>query len=82
MVYMYGGLVGNNITDELWQYDITENNWAMVKTASGVGSSTMVPPLAVVGHTSHVIGEVMYVIFGHSPIYGYMNTVQEFNMCK
>ena len=42
--------------------------------------------IKVVGHTSHVVhttdGDIMFVIFGHSPIYGYMNTVQKYNISE
>lgn len=31
------------------------------------------------GHTATVVNDKMIVIFGHSPIYGYLNTVQEYD---
>ena len=72
-IYMYGGMVSNSVTSELWAYSIKKNEWSHSKNDRAV---------AVVGHTAHLIDGIMYVIFGHSPIYGYMNTVQECNMCK
>ncbi|XP_044007084.1 attractin-like protein 1 isoform X2 [Aphidius gifuensis] len=56
------------------------NNIAANKTMS----MTMCGPLNVAGHTatlihdSHDKNEKMVVIFGHSPQYGYLNTVQEY----
>ena len=31
------------------------------------------------GHTAHVVANRMIVIFGHSPKYGYLDTVQEYH---
>ena len=36
-------------------------------------------PLAAVGHSAHCIDNSMFVIFGHNPVYGYLNTVQRFD---
>lgn len=75
-LYMYGGLQGKTITNELWRFDINSHEWTL---NAGKPNNT---GKAVVGHTAHVIDGIMYVIFGHSPVYGYMNTVQEYNICK
>ena len=72
---MFGGMVNNLVTDELWSYDITDSVWETHVPTSGVA-------LSAVGHTAHIIDGIMYVIFGHSPVFGYLNTVQECNMCK
>lgn len=44
--------------------------------------SRRIEVISVVGHTAHIYNNTMFVIFGHSPDYGYMNTVQECNLCK
>ena len=38
--------------------------------------------VAVEGHTAHVIGDIMIVLFGYSPEFGYVDFVQEYNFCK
>ena len=37
---------------------------------------------AIAGHTAEVVDNVMYIIFGHSPVYGYMSDVQEIDLGK
>ncbi|CAH1784738.1 unnamed protein product, partial [Owenia fusiformis] len=75
-IYLYGGLIYNTISNELWKYTINENTWELLNPKM----NSSIPLYAVVGHTAHIIGDVMYVIFGHSPTYGYLNTVLEFNL--
>ena len=74
---MYGGL-RRVILDELWKFEIMTNSWSRVE----VNAADQDNMIAVVGHTAHIIGGIMYVIFGHSPDYGYMNTVQEYNLSE
>ncbi|XP_074640642.1 attractin-like protein 1 [Tubulanus polymorphus] len=75
MVYMYGGNINGDITNELWRFDLVSNTWMKLNSSSGNDL-----PIAVAGHTAHLIGNAMIVIFGHSHIYGYTNLVQEFNI--
>ncbi|XP_015239606.1 PREDICTED: attractin-like protein 1 isoform X2 [Cyprinodon variegatus] len=78
-IYMFGGkLEGGaaNITDELWLFNIPTRTWSPRKPA---------PLYAVEGHTAHVVelsngDPVMLVFFGYSPIYSYINKVQEYNI--
>ncbi|GAB1604315.1 attractin-like protein 1 isoform X2 [Argonauta hians] len=72
-LYMYGGVVGNNISNEFWMYDLTLRVWTLLQNSSWEKSQ-----LAVSGHTAHVVDGVMHVFFGHSPIYGYLHCIQEF----
>ena len=65
----------NLVREDLWSFDIGTLLWHKHLPTFGEAR-------AVVGHTAHMIDGIMYVIFGHSPIYGYMNTVQECNMSK
>ncbi|XP_065556623.1 attractin-like isoform X2 [Artemia franciscana] len=37
-------------------------------------------PLASVGHTMTLVNDKAYIIFGYSPVYGYLNTVQEYSI--
>ena len=81
-LYMYGGLLDNEITDELWLYNISASEWIPINLAMIKSVHAASQYLKVVGHTAHVIGDIMYVIFGHSPVYGYLNTVQECNLSE
>ena len=81
-MYMYGGLVDNEITDELWLFNISAREWIPIGLELVKHSHPLSTYLRVVGHTAHIIGDIMYVIFGHSPVYGYLNTVQECDLSK
>uniref|UniRef100_A0A8C7Z303 Attractin-like 1a n=1 Tax=Oryzias sinensis TaxID=183150 RepID=A0A8C7Z303_9TELE len=80
-IYMFGGKLEAgtyNITDEMWVFNIPGRTWSPRKPAPP-------PPYAVEGHTAHVVeladGEpMMLVFFGYSPIYSYINKVQEYNI--
>ena len=65
---MHGGVSGQHIEARLWTYNITANSWSSVEFNDTD---------AVAGHTAVVVNNVMYIIFGHSPLYGYMNKVRE-----
>ncbi|KAH8291888.1 hypothetical protein KR054_001951 [Drosophila jambulina] len=93
-IFMYGGVVkGQGITNELWAFDVSARTWANISVRSDSscnatgGTTAMCGPLHVAGHTATLVPgfgdknnyQYMVVIFGHSPNYGYLNTVQEFN---
>ena len=71
---MYGGIHGQYVLSELWQYNISMNRWTQMVIQPGDVAR------AVVGHTAHVVDNIMYIFFGHSSIYGYVNSVQECNL--
>ena len=83
-LYMFGGLKHNVITNELWEFDTRQHMWQLRHPVVAPRSSEeqQNEVIGVVGHTAHVIDDTMYAIFGHSPIYGYMNTVQECLLSK
>lgn len=80
---MFGGKLeagSANVTDEMWVFNIPRRTWSPRKPAPP-------PPYALEGHTAHVVeladGEsVMLIFFGYSPIYSYVNKVQEYNMSE
>ena len=82
-LYMFGGKLeskSSNVTDELWVFNIPRRTWSPRKPAPP-------PPYALEGHSAHVVeladGEpVMLVFFGYSPIFSYVNKVQEYNISK
>lgn len=92
-IFMYGGVVaGSGITNELWAYDISARTWENITVKAepcftGDNQYAMCSPLHVTGHTATLVPSsgdkhsyhYMVVIFGRSPQYGYLNTVQEFN---
>uniref|UniRef100_A0A3P9NJK9 Attractin-like 1a n=1 Tax=Poecilia reticulata TaxID=8081 RepID=A0A3P9NJK9_POERE len=82
-IYMFDGKLETgpaNITDELWLFNIPTRSWLPQKPASA-------PLYALEGHTAHVVilpngNPVMLVFFSYSPIYSYINKVQEYNINK
>ncbi|XP_017164380.1 attractin-like protein 1 [Poecilia reticulata] len=80
-IYMFDGKLETgpaNITDELWLFNIPTRSWLPQKPASA-------PLYALEGHTAHVVilpngNPVMLVFFSYSPIYSYINKVQEYNI--
>ncbi|KAJ9584644.1 hypothetical protein L9F63_021006, partial [Diploptera punctata] len=92
-IYMYGGVEENGVvSNELWAFDVSAKTWENITVHSeqcnntGTNMSTLCGPLRSAGHTATVVtstspkkSEQMIVIFGHSPVYGYLNTVQEYH---
>lgn len=94
-IFMYGGVVKGNqgISNELWAFDVSAKTWENITVKTEPCNLTATPyamcgPLRVTGHTATLVPgygdknknyKYMVVIFGHSPQYGYLNTVQEFN---
>ncbi|XP_039224309.1 attractin isoform X2 [Crotalus tigris] len=79
-IYMYGGKVDEtgNVTNQLWLFHISNHSWVpLVPKAK--------EQYAVVGHSAHIVTledgtVVMLVLFGHCPLYGYISSVQEYNL--
>ncbi|XP_054290142.1 attractin-like protein 1 [Macrosteles quadrilineatus] len=88
-IYMYGGVkFGGEVCRELWAFDVSAKSWEniTVKAEPCLPNSTnLCGPMHSAGHTATLVtnkqkkSERMVVIFGHSPIYGYLNTVQEYH---
>ena len=82
---MYGGTMRSGHTSkELWALDMNTKLWERVETVKGrcMWSSfgpSLCGPIHSMGHTATVQSNRMIVIFGHSPKYGYLNTVQEYH---
>ena len=72
----------NIISDELWLFNISAREWIQIGLSIVQKKYPVSTYLRVVGHTAHIIGDTLYIIFGHSPVYGYLNTVQECNLSK
>uniref|UniRef100_A0A670Z9I7 Attractin n=1 Tax=Pseudonaja textilis TaxID=8673 RepID=A0A670Z9I7_PSETE len=79
-IYMYGGKIDEtgNVTTELWVFHISNHSWVPL-------SPKAKEQYAVVGHSAHMVtlqdgAAVMLVLFGHCPLYGYISSVQEYNL--
>jgi len=95
MIYMYGGVYNNTVTNELWLFDTVTLEWTQpnsttidIDTTTSGGDAnnrsgadtTKTAMFACVGHTAHLINGSLYIIFGYNPVYGYLSTVQLFNI--
>ncbi|XP_013928629.1 PREDICTED: attractin [Thamnophis sirtalis] len=79
-IYMYGGKIdeSGNVTTELWVFHISNHSWVPLAPKAK-------EQYAVVGHSAHMVTlqdgtAVMLVLFGHCPLYGYISSVQEYNL--
>ncbi|XP_018329605.1 attractin isoform X2 [Agrilus planipennis] len=87
-IFIYGGVLGNRgPTSELWAFDVNAKTWENITVRAEIcnGSNLLCGPLKSAGHTATLVTKVnnkkddrMIVIFGHSPLLGYLNTVQEY----
>ncbi|XP_071089503.1 attractin-like protein 1 [Haliotis cracherodii] len=71
-LFVYGGVVDGIPVSENWMYDITAKSWTNL-TAS---------EYRVSGHTAHLHDGKIHVIFGYSPLYGYLNKVQIYDIAN
>ncbi|KAJ1213302.1 hypothetical protein NDU88_000940 [Pleurodeles waltl] len=79
-IYMYGGKKDEtgNVTNQLWVLNVKNQSWSLV-------IPQVKEQYAVVGHSAHIVtledgNTVMLVIFGHCPLYGYISSIQEYNL--
>ncbi|KAM9817295.1 attractin-like protein 1 [Neosynchiropus ocellatus] len=85
-IYMFGGKLeagAGNVTDELWMFNIPSRTWQKRNPALGPHAQAQI--YAVEGHSAHsvwldAVNPVMLVIFGYSPIYSYISSVQEYHL--
>lgn len=85
---MFGGkLEGGrgNVTDELWVFNVPSRTWQRRNPV--VVQSAQAQIFAVEGHSAHCIqleggDTIMLVIFGYSPIYSYISSIQEYNLSE
>ncbi|XP_053720567.1 attractin-like protein 1 isoform X1 [Synchiropus splendidus] len=85
-IYMFGGKLesgAGNVTDELWMFNIPSRTWQRRNPTLGPQAQAQI--YAVEGHSAHsvmldAVNPVMLVIFGYSPIYSYISSVQEYHL--
>ncbi|GAB6024044.1 hypothetical protein CHUAL_008765 [Chamberlinius hualienensis] len=69
--YIYGGVIKDrNVTNELWRYNYEDNTWLRQPSDDAI---------ACTGHTANIVENEMIIIFGHSSVYSYLNTVQHYD---
>ena len=78
-MYVFGGVLypSETITSELWKLDLASLQWTPLFNESVPASDDgtnitervepLHPPVAVRGHTAHVVGGKMVVLLGMSP---------------
>ncbi|KAL3095437.1 hypothetical protein niasHS_007536 [Heterodera schachtii] len=73
-LYVFGGVINQKkTTNEFWEFDMVTNRWNLL---SSLNASTLDLPMALAGHSAHVIGNEMHILFGYNPFEGYMFTPQ------
>ena len=79
-LFVYGGMLRNGtITQQLWEFDLLNEDWVQISGRS-LTNSDFCCPIATVGHTATLVNNVMIVIFGYNPTYGFLSHVQHFNL--
>ncbi|EWS72392.1 UDP-glucose/GDP-mannose dehydrogenase family, NAD-binding domain protein (macronuclear) [Tetrahymena thermophila SB210] len=76
-MYLFGGQHGASLSsNEMWSFDFKTETWSLVVN---LGKSDQCPP-SVDSHSSVLIGNKMYTMFGYFSDYGQLsNSVYEFN---
>lgn len=69
----------NQITNEFWEYDMGINLWTQLASHN---DSAQILPMATAGHTAHVVGNEMHILFGYNPYEGYLYAPQIFSFGK
>ncbi|GMT07020.1 hypothetical protein PENTCL1PPCAC_29194, partial [Pristionchus entomophagus] len=73
-IYLFGGMIGRTRTSaELWSLDVNTLVWAKENDDN---KDLITGPLAVYGHSAHVIDNKMYVFFGFNPVIRFVTRVQ------
>uniref|UniRef100_A0AAF5DMY6 CUB domain-containing protein n=1 Tax=Strongyloides stercoralis TaxID=6248 RepID=A0AAF5DMY6_STRER len=73
-LYIFGGVLNKKvITNELWSFDLITKEFVLLNQHNDSYSSL---PLAVAGHTAHIIGDEMYIFFGYNPYEEFIHQTQ------
>ena len=70
---MHGGVSGQHIESRLWIFNMTTSAWSYHDYND---------TFALAGHSAIILDNIMYIIFGNSPLYGYLNRVHEVTLGK
>lgn len=78
-LYLFGGTLRDGRTaNDLWRWDPEQRSWTQLSPHQPECQNELCPPLTATGHTAVIVDNIMVVIFGHNPDYGYLNVVQEY----
>ena len=79
-LYIFGGVIRRNeITNEFWEFDMGIHSWTQLASHN---DSALAFPMATAGHTAHLIGNEMHILFGYNPYEGYLYAPQIFSFGK
>ena len=79
-LFMYGGVMrSGHVSKELWSFHLETREWRRETPKTGRCLGSLCGEIHSAGHTATVVQNRMIVIFGHSPQYGYLDTVQEYH---
>uniref|UniRef100_A0A0N4ZAS5 Attractin n=1 Tax=Parastrongyloides trichosuri TaxID=131310 RepID=A0A0N4ZAS5_PARTI len=79
-LYIFGGVLDKKtITNEFWSFDIITKEFTLLNAHNDSYTSL---PLAVAGHTAHIIGDEMYVFFGYNPYEEFIHQTQIYSFGK
>jgi hypothetical protein len=77
---MFGGVIKQNmITNEFWAFDLDTHLWTKL---IGHNDTALAYPAATAGHTAHLIGSEMHILFGYNPYEGYLYAPQIYSFGK
>ena len=80
IIYMYGGVMrSGNVSHELWSFNLSTRAWGKETVTKGRCLGELCGELRCAGHTATLVENRMMIIFGHSPKYGFLDTVQEYH---
>ena len=79
-LFMYGGVMrSGHVSKELWSLNLETREWRRETPKTGRCLGSLCGEIHSAGHTATVVQNRMIVIFGHSPQFGYLDTVQEYH---
>ena len=80
IIYMYGGVMrSGHVSKELWSFNMSTQVWGKETVTKGRCLGELCGELRCAGHTATLVENRMMIIFGHSPKYGFLDTVQEYH---
>ena len=84
-MFVFGGSLtpSEEFSNELWQLNLSSLQWSPLFSLPNLSSSdSYTLPLAVRGHTAHVVGSKMVVLLGFAKDLTCLTFVQEYNFSE
>ena len=84
-LYLFGGIFLNgSVANDLWYFDVNSMMWTKIPSDQSLHPLTCLMefcgPVQTTGHSASLVDERLIFIFGHNPVYGYLNIVQEYDI--